>query len=189
MSFDRALTAVLKMEGGYSNNPKDPGGETFCGISRRFWPAWPGWVLVDRALRRGEPLMAVPGLSALVRQFYLTEFWVPLRCPEIDGTSPEIAEELFEASVNTGRSNGVKFLQRALDVLSAGKLYPLLSHDGIIGQKTMTAVMICLRQRGPRMLEDCQNGEQYIYYKGWSGHKDFPGVFRRISPGMFNRAD
>ena len=37
-SFDRAVTFVLLMEGGYVNDPDDPGGETNHGISKRSYP-------------------------------------------------------------------------------------------------------------------------------------------------------
>ena len=36
--FDKALKFVLKWEGGYSNDPNDPGGETKYGISKRSYP-------------------------------------------------------------------------------------------------------------------------------------------------------
>jgi len=38
MSFERAVTHVLLHEGGYSNDPNDPGGETQYGISKRAYP-------------------------------------------------------------------------------------------------------------------------------------------------------
>jgi len=36
--FDRAMEFTLKWEGGYVNDPKDPGGETNWGISKRAYP-------------------------------------------------------------------------------------------------------------------------------------------------------
>ena len=36
--FDEIITFVLKSEGGYVNDPKDPGGETKYGISKRAYP-------------------------------------------------------------------------------------------------------------------------------------------------------
>lgn len=91
-----------------------------------------------------------------------------------------MAEELFEAAVNCGPGNGVKFLQRALNALnSREKLYPDLYVDGGMGAKTLAAALTCLKHRPPRILVKCQNGEQYIHYKNWSKHEDFPGVFER----------
>ena len=39
MSFERAIEFVLKHEGGYVDNPADPGGETRFGISKKTYPA------------------------------------------------------------------------------------------------------------------------------------------------------
>ena len=52
-SFKKALEHMLKFEGGYANDPNDSGGETFRGVSRRNWPKWPGWPLIDRAKAEG----------------------------------------------------------------------------------------------------------------------------------------
>ena len=48
-----------------------------------------------------------------------------------------------------------------------------------MGPKTLHAALTCLTHRPPRILVKCQNGEQYIHYKAWSQHEDFPGVFER----------
>ena len=82
--------------------------------------------------------------------------------------------ECFEAGVNCGPSNGVKFLQRALRVLGYN-----VGVDGKIGNETLKAVNACLAKGHIDILVRCQNGEQYCYYKDWSKHADFPGVFRR----------
>lgn len=180
MSFARAFATTLQHEGGYSNNPKDKGGETYMGIARNKHPLWVGWPIIDACLHAGRALSLAPGLADLVREFYRTEFWQPLSCDHIDVVSPEVAEELFEASVNCGRGNGTKFLQRALNALNAReRFYPDLVVDGVMGPKTLQAVTMCLRKRSPRLLVRCQNGEQYLHYKAWSQHEDFPGVFGR----------
>ena len=45
--FDKALELTLKAEGGYVDDPDDPGGETYKGISRSRNPKWQGWINVD----------------------------------------------------------------------------------------------------------------------------------------------
>ena len=45
--FKKALTETLRHEGGYVNDPKDPGGETYKGISRKNHPDWEGWNIID----------------------------------------------------------------------------------------------------------------------------------------------
>ena len=59
--FDACLAEVLKQEGGYVDNPLDPGGATNLGITRKTLAAWrkisPWWKLPKsevRALGRPE---------------------------------------------------------------------------------------------------------------------------------------
>lgn len=180
MSFTRAFATTMQREGGYINNPKDSGGETYMGIARNHHPWWEGWTIIDELIAHQEPLSLSVELSQLVRDFYRSEFWDRLKCGLIDPVSEAVAEELFEASVNCGRSNGVKFLQRALNTLNSnGKLFADLTVDGGIGQQTIAATLTMLTHRPPRLLVKCQNGEQYIHYKNWARHEDFPGVFER----------
>ncbi|MGD9950285.1 MAG: glycosyl hydrolase 108 family protein [Desulfobulbus sp.] len=177
MSFTRAFATTMQVEGGHAIVD---GHETYMGIDRIKHSRWPGWQIIDECFAHSEPLSIAPGLSDMVRQFYLQEFWNPLRCDRIDPVNEAVAEELFEASVNCGPGNGIKFLQRALNALnSRERLYMDLYVDGSMGSKTLAATMTCLKHRPPRILVKCQNGEQYIHYKNWSKHEDFPGVFER----------
>ncbi len=177
MSFEHAFAQTMKSEGGYTIVD---GHETFMGIDRTKHPQWPGWQEIEDCLMGGLPLTHDPDLTDMVREFYYAEFWAPLRCAEIDLAGPEAAEELFEASVNCGKVNGVKFLQRALNALNAkGRLFNDLQVDGVMGTLTLSVTLACLKFRAPELLVKCQNGEQYIHYKNWSKHEDFPGVFAR----------
>jgi len=180
MSFEKAFATTMQHEAGYVNNPKDQGGETYMGIARNHHPDWDGWPIIDRVRKARKALSLDPDLPEMVRAFYRQQFWLALRCHQIDPVSPEVAEELFEASVNCGPGNGVKFLQRALNALnSGGGMFADLVEDGGMGPGTLRAVLTCLTKRPPRLLVRCQNGEQYIHYKNWSQHEDFPGVFER----------
>lgn len=181
MPFEAAKESVAVYEQLYSKNPKDPGGETFCGIARKKWPEWGGWKLIDAMKRAGKDITLTDELKQMVDDFYYNNFWLALKCDKIDAVSPTIANELYEASVNCGPSNGVKFLQRALNILNRrGTLYPDLKDDGGIGPKTLGALGQCLKHRPSMLLYKCQNGEQYVYYRNWSLAEDFPGVFNRV---------
>ena len=181
MSFHIAYKSLLTLEGLHSNDPRDSGGETFLGVARNKHPNWPGWPLFDNWMDEGSIPPPPAELLLLVEEFYYQEFWLACKCDIIARHSPTIAGELFEASVNCGKANGIKFLQRALNVLnSRGRLYPDLVEDGKIGSRTLEAVVKCLNKRPASLLYRCQNGEQYSYYKEWSQHEDFPGVFKRI---------
>ena len=41
-NFDTALKAILHHEGGFVNHPKDPGGMTNLGVTKRVWEEWVG---------------------------------------------------------------------------------------------------------------------------------------------------
>lgn len=142
MNFDKAVTLVLSFEGVYSNDPDDPGGETVYGISRRNWPQWPGWPLVD-AIKKQNPqivgavLKVNAGILGMVKQFYYEHFWLVVRAPEVD---PRIGLELFDTAVNQGTKAAVSYLQQALNRLNtAGRDYKEIEPDGSFGSETLKA--------------------------------------------------
>ncbi len=181
MSFENALRSTLAIEGLWSDDPSDPGGETYRGISRRHHPGWPGWAVVDSCRRSGLPLECRELLSGMVNIFYHDKFWLGA-CQKVHTLSSLIAEELFEASVNCGKGNGAMFLQRALNELNVnGTLYPDIEVDGVIGDReTIPALKKCLELAGAeRLIFRCQNGEQYAYYKSLPQRERFRGWYAR----------
>lgn len=113
--FNLAWAALERDEGGYANNPADPGGETYEGISRRYWPTWPGWQWVDKLKPDAKALRDDMDLEEAVKNFYRQNFW------SFDGVHNQLlANKLLSEEVNLGKGNGVKCLQRALSYLNAG---------------------------------------------------------------------
>lgn len=109
--FEFALDLVLDHEGGYVNDPEDPGGETIYGISRRAHPeAW----------ESGRPT------KAKAAEIYRSEYWDACRCDDLPSY---IAIMVFDTAVNTGCAAAVRMLQS-----SCGAVV-----DGIIGPKTIAA--------------------------------------------------
>lgn len=123
--FQKALAFVLINEGGYSDDPGDSGGETYCGISRNNFPAWPGWPRIDSAKAdRDFPgcLNTDTVLPGLVADFYRLNFWAPISGDSIG--DQDLATRLLDACVNNGLREGVTLLQRALKVTADGKFGP-----------------------------------------------------------------
>lgn len=123
--FTKALAFVLQNEGGYSDDPGDSGGETYCGISRNSFPAWAGWPIVEsEKADRDFPgcLSANAALNAHVAEFYRQNFWAPIRGDQI--ADQALATQLFDTCVNSGVGEGVKLLQRALRVTADGRFGP-----------------------------------------------------------------
>lgn len=116
--FLRAVEETLKHEGGYVNDPADPGGETNFGISKRSYPD-----LDIAALTRDEAI-----------EIYQRDWWERYGYGRIN--HEQIAAKVFDFSVNMGPRRAHVILQQAV-VMSAGEQ---ISADGIIGPLTLSAV-------------------------------------------------
>lgn len=111
MNFDKAFDRLIGHEGGYVNDPQDPGGETKFGISKRAYPN------VDIAALTVDQ----------AKEIYRRDYWERAKADEYDGA---IGFRLFDAAVNHGVETAVRFLQRAVDV----------ADDGDIGPVTLAAI-------------------------------------------------
>lgn len=114
MNFDSAFERVLKVEGGFVNNPLDPGGSTNMGITEA----------VARRVGYKGPMQDLS--KDLAKRIYLEEYWRPMRADEMP---PAIRYTLFDSAVNSGVRQATVWLQRALGV----------ADDGSLGAKTLAA--------------------------------------------------
>lgn len=106
MNFDAAFDRLISNEGGYVNDPRDPGGETNWGISRRSYP--------------GEDIKKLTREQA--KSIYQRDFWIRGRMDEYD---PALAFQVFDAAVNHGIETAVRMLQRAAGVADDGHAGPM----------------------------------------------------------------
>lgn len=114
-AFRRALEMVLKQEGGYVNDPDDPGGATNFGVTQSTYN---GYRLVNRLSER--PVREIT--QEEVAEIYRVGYWLDGKCPELP--SP-LAVAHFDACVNHGVKNAAKLLQRALGVKDDGAVGPI----------------------------------------------------------------
>lgn len=176
--FLTAYAPLARYEGGWCNDPADRGGETYAGIARNFFPAWPGWAVIDAA--RAHPsfqqgaaafsrhLSALPDLSDAVRDWYRTEWWERLSL----GSLPQaLANEIFEQAVNLGKGGAGRLLQRVINAFNWDKshkrpLFPDLVVDGAIGPRTLDGLALLLRSRTHEAALvhalNCMQGAHYI---------------------------
>jgi len=104
LEFDVAFDRLISHEGGYVNNPADPGGETIYGISKRSYPN-----LIIRNLTRDQ-----------AKAIYLRDFWAPL------GDTPgAIKFQAFDFAVNSGIQTAIRKLQAAIGVADDGHWGPM----------------------------------------------------------------
>lgn len=124
---------ILKSEGGYANDPDDRGGETYKGISRKFWPGWLGWTIIDGLKRNGKfpkkpttenEIEIDVQLQYEVKQFYLHQFWIPVGGDKIKNQS--IAEMLLDSAVNEGIVPAIRRAQTITGVAITGNITPEL---------------------------------------------------------------
>ena len=179
MNFLKEIKKVRSSEGGYSNDPDDPGGETYCGISRKFFPRWIGWHIVDRAKRnsgrklRSNEKIYDPEMYRAINEFYFKYFWAPLKCDRIK--DPILSAHLFDCGINLGKSGAVKFFQESIN--KKLKKSDRLIVDGKIGRKTLKAlnsrngtfVNFVVQERINLYFEKCrQKPVKYKFLKGWT---------------------
>lgn len=115
MTFDEIFDRVMKHEGGYVNNPADPGGETNWGVTIRT------------ARANGYAGRMIDMTREQAKEIYRVAFWERVRGEKLHSA---LAFQLFDACVNHGIGNGVRMLQRAAGV----------ADDGVIGDVTLRAV-------------------------------------------------
>lgn len=122
--FARALAHVLVHEGGKVDHPKDPGGRTNKGVTQRVYNAW-------RA-KSNLPARDVYEISAAeVEAIYRFQYWDAVKG---DFLPEGVSYVVFDGAVNSGPKQSIKWLQRALGPLYAGKV------DGVMGTLTLQAV-------------------------------------------------
>ena len=183
--FLKAYEPVKYFEGGWCDVEGDAGGETYAGIARNFFPAWPGWSVIDTAKRHlsfrqgarsfSRHLATLPSLSDMVTAWYKDEWWDRMGLVQFPQA---VANEIFEQAVNLGRGGAGRYLQRLCNALnynsrSDNRLFTDLVEDGAVGPKTLAALAVILDQRtsGDAVVH-ALNGLQAAHYIGL-GAKNF----------------
>lgn len=148
MTFDNAVELILKHEGGYVNDPRDPGGETKYGISARAYPD-----------------LDIAKLSESdAKVIYKEDYWDKIKG---DDLPYPIALVTFDAAVNSGRMRASKWLQHSVEAS------PI---DGIIGPKTVEATLMAYEENPVGTVGRCiHQRKQFIrsirtystYRRGW----------------------
>jgi lysozyme family protein len=168
--FETAVEVVLKHEGGYVNNPSDPGGETNMGISRRSYP--------------DEDIKGMTEERA--KQIYQRDFWLAGRFGEIQNQA--LATKIFDLSATMGVHRAVKLIQTAITYTSDVELKfeagrpGVIACDGIMGPITLTYI----NNSDPAKLLDLLKREARAYYENVAINNPQEAEFL---PGWLERAD
>lgn len=169
------IDGIIEREGGYSDNPNDPGGETMYGITRA----------VARVNGYNGDMRSMPRSCA--EAIYLDQYFMGPKFNQVADLSGPIADELTDTGVNMGIVKAVMFLQTALNAFNMnGKFYLDLLVDGHIGNQTLAALQSYLAKRGKEgesvMLKalNCQQGAAYLDLA-----KSNPAKFETFEYGWF----
>lgn len=110
MNFDAAFNRLLGHEGEYSDHAEDPGGKTRWGVTED----------VARANGYTGDMRDLP--VDFAKGIYLANYWSPCRCNDLP---PAIRFDVFDAAVNSGVVQAVKWLQRSIGVPADGRMGPV----------------------------------------------------------------
>ena len=156
MNFDQAFDILLTHEGDYSDHPSDPGGKTRYGITEE----------VAREVGYRGDMRELP--IDLAKRIYRDRYWDAVRAEEL----PEaIRYAMFDAAVNSGVRQAIRWLQRAVGVRD----------DGVIGPVTLAAV----RAANPEQLVRRMLAQRLRFMTGLPNWPSFGrGWARRIADLM-----
>jgi len=116
VTFDTVFDRVIGHEGGYTNDPNDPGGETNWGIT---------WPVLREAIGLGIilPETTIASLTrGQAKRIYAALFWDALNA---EGLPDGVVFQLFDFAVNSGIGTAVRNLQRAVGVADDGLWGPV----------------------------------------------------------------
>jgi uncharacterized protein (TIGR02594 family) len=121
--FEVSLAHVLAMEGGWTDDPHDPGGPTNFGITLATLAAFTTTVVTAATFPslKAELRTLSP---ATIRTIYFERYWQPCRAASLP---PPLALMHFDAAVNHGVGGAARLLQQALGVTVDGDIGPQTS--------------------------------------------------------------
>ena len=122
-NFDRMFDLVVAHEGGFADDPADPGN----------WTGGATDVGTCRGTKFGVSAAAYPELDIAnltlndAKALYQRDYWDRIAGDQLP---PAVALLTFDAAINNGTGHAVRWLQQAASVAS----------DGVIGAKTLAAI-------------------------------------------------
>ena len=159
MNFDKAFDMLIGHEGGYSNHPSDPGGETMYGITAR----------VARKNGYHGDMRALP--LSVAKSIAKSEYWDAVRA---DALPDAIRFDVFDTCYHSGPDRAIRLLQQALGFIGTDV-------DGIFGRNTLARV----QEADPKELDKKFNGYRLRFLASLGTWPSFGrGWARRIATNL-----
>jgi len=156
-NYDKCLETILHHEGGYVNHPKDPGGETNLGVTKRVYEEFGGTKdMKDLTVEDVAPI-------------YKTGYWDKVKGDELP-SGLDLC--VFDFGVNAGPGRAAKYLQKMIGTVV----------DGGIGPNTLRTLKGYVEENGiDKTIKDYQADRQ-SYYEQLSTFDTFgKGWTRRVN--------
>lgn len=115
MNFETAFDLLISHEGGFSNRPyaDDPGGATMYGVT-------------ERVARENGYIGRMEDLTLeFAKGVYKKSYWDACQC---DAMPDSLRYPLFDAAVNSGSGQSIKWLQSSVGVKADGAIGPVTLH-------------------------------------------------------------
>ena len=140
-NYDKSLETILHHEGGYVNHPKDPGGETNLGVTKRVYEEHGGTKdMKDLTVEDVAPI-------------YKKGYWDKMKGDDLPGGLDLC---VFDFGVNAGPGRAAKYLQSMIGT----------TPDGGIGPMTLATLQKYVDENGlVESIEEYQKRRQEYYEK------------------------
>lgn len=160
------LASVIYLEGGYTDDPDDPGGKTKYGITER--------VAREYGYKGSMEALTIEQANQIYTSLYVNQ----PHFNEFVEINPAIAHKLIDAGVNVGTARVSLWLQKALNTCSRGGTdYPFISEDGVIGEKTINAYLALEEKRGKAkactLIMKSIDSQQAAYYSSLTRYSKY----------------
>ena len=111
IDFNKSFDRLIGAEGSFGNDSRDPGNWTGAAIGRGELKGTKFGISAA-----AYPYLDIENLTlAQAKEIYFRDFWAL-----IGDAHPAIKFQLFDAAVNSGHGNAIRFLQRAVKVADDG---------------------------------------------------------------------
>ena len=155
-NYVTCLEMILHHEGGYVNHPKDPGGETNLGVTKRVYEDFGGTKDMKDLVRDD------------VEPIYKKNYWDRMKCDDVPAGLDLC---LFDFGVNAGTGRSAKYLQRMIGTVA----------DGGIGPNTLRALDNYIEEVGTEGAIKNFQSKRQEYYESLSTFETFGrGWTRRV---------
>ena len=148
----KCLETILHHEGGYVNHPKDPGGMTNLGITKRVYEEWVGYSVSENTMQNLKKEDVAP--------IYKKNYWDRVKGDQL----PEGLDLcVFDFGVNAGPGRAAKYLQTMIGTVA----------DGGIGPNTLKKLDEYVKEHGLNETIKSYQVERQKYYESLSTFETF----------------